>query len=195
MIFRCRWCERGFCEDCTDWEKTELLGDNLKEYELLEYPSVTQAYYVCCHSCTDGHTSNPAAKAFYDEQAADIDTRHRAMLEQDAKAMTDSILSDSLSLTDASTIDESAVTTPYCDTDKGSRSSNKKRKTVSASFDLGMTPPNRPGFGLSPCDSDHEGALSRATSKISPESKKTRSSKRVKLSQTSPRTPLRSKRS
>lgn len=194
MIFRCRWCERGFCEDCADWGKTQLLGENLKEYELLEYPSVIQAYYICCHTCSDDHTLNPASKAFYDEQAADIDMRHSLMLEQDAKAMSDSTLSDSLSLTDASTIDESAVTTPYCDTDKGIRSSNKKRKTLPLSFNLGMKPSDSPGFGLSPCDSDQEGSFSESKRKISPESKQTRSSKRVKLSHSSPRTPLRSRR-
>ena len=46
MLYRCRWCERGFCEDCLDWDTTELLGENLKEYEILGFPAVTQAYYV-----------------------------------------------------------------------------------------------------------------------------------------------------
>lgn len=46
MLYRCRWCERGYCEDCLDWDKTELLGENLKEYEILGFPAVSQAYYV-----------------------------------------------------------------------------------------------------------------------------------------------------
>ena len=55
MLFRCRWCERAYCEDCADWEKTELLGENLREYELLGFPDVSQAYYVKCPECTDHH--------------------------------------------------------------------------------------------------------------------------------------------
>ncbi|KAL8932748.1 MAG: hypothetical protein Q9216_006698 [Gyalolechia sp. 2 TL-2023] len=191
MLFRCRWCQRGFCEDCADWEKTELIGENLHEYELLQYPSVPQAYYVCCHTCSDEHASNPAAKAFCDEQAADIEMRHRLMLEQEAKITSDSTLSDTLSLTDASTIDDSTVTTPFFGTDKGSRSSNKKRTAAPAQFDLGINPFDSPGLGASPCDSDREHPFGKAKRKISSDSKKSTPSKRLKLSMPSPRTPLR----
>lgn len=55
MLYRCRWCERAYCEDCLDWEKTNLVGENLKEFELLSFPAVAQAYYIKCPDCTDHH--------------------------------------------------------------------------------------------------------------------------------------------
>ncbi|KAL8670484.1 MAG: hypothetical protein Q9224_007667, partial [Gallowayella concinna] len=123
MIFRCRWCEKGFCEDCLDWPMTELIGDNLKEYDLLEFPAVTQAYYIRCPSCTDLQKSDAAAQDFFAKQAMEIDKQHSVWLdEQDAKvaaidAEQNALIpeqnplfptpSDDLSLTDASTIDGS----------------------------------------------------------------------------------------
>lgn len=53
MLYRCRTCERAFCEDCLDFEKAVLLGDNLKEYELLGFPAVSQAFYVNCSTCAN----------------------------------------------------------------------------------------------------------------------------------------------
>ncbi|KAF2268714.1 hypothetical protein CC78DRAFT_612973 [Lojkania enalia] len=53
LIYRCRWCERGYCEDCLAWGKVELIGDNLPEYEMLnEGPNAT-AFYVRCSACTE----------------------------------------------------------------------------------------------------------------------------------------------
>lgn len=57
MIYRCRWCVNGFCEDCIDFEKTELIGDNLIEFEMLDYPPEPTAFYVKCHLCTEDHRS------------------------------------------------------------------------------------------------------------------------------------------
>ncbi|KAL9002490.1 MAG: hypothetical protein Q9188_004571 [Gyalolechia gomerana] len=193
MIFRCRWCERGFCEDCTDWEKTELIGENLPEFEILQYPSVTQAYYVCCHTCSDDHASNPAAKAFFNEQAADIAMKHRLMLEEEQDPKLSCIStspSETQSLTSASTLDDSAIATPFFGTERGDPSSRKRGRVLPASSDLDMTLFDDPGFGVSPCDSDHQGRVDKAKRKRSPDSKKAMSSKRLKLSM-SPRTPLR----
>ncbi|KAL8939922.1 MAG: hypothetical protein Q9211_002526 [Gyalolechia sp. 1 TL-2023] len=191
MIFRCRWCERGFCEDCADWQKTEMIGDNLKEFELLQFPSVTQAYYVCCHICSDDHASNPAAKAFYEDQAADIEMKHRLMLEEDQEPKGTSIstpLSETQSLTDASTLDDSAIATPFFGTDKGAPSSRKRGRAIPASFDFDMTSFDDAGCGVSPCDSDQDGRLGKAKRKISLESKRAKSSKRLKISMSSPMT-------
>lgn len=184
LIFRCRWCERGFCEDCLDWDKTELIGENLKEYELLEYPSVTQAYYICCPSCTDHHASNPAEKTFCDEQAADIDMKYRIMLEeQDTKATSIPTMSDTQSMTDASTLDDSAVATPFFGADDGGRSSRKKRKAAPASFKLDMISLDDSGFSpASPFNSDDIIPTTKVKRKVSPESKKANSSKRFKIS-------------
>ncbi|KAK0893854.1 hypothetical protein LTS16_012523 [Friedmanniomyces endolithicus] len=53
MIFRCRWCEKGYCEDCLDWEKTNLIGDNLPEYKMLGCGARAQAWYIECPGCTE----------------------------------------------------------------------------------------------------------------------------------------------
>ncbi|KAL8831090.1 MAG: hypothetical protein Q9170_005440 [Blastenia crenularia] len=188
MLFRCRWCSRGFCEDCLDWDKTELIGENLKEYELLQYPSVTQAFYVCCHVCTEQHASNPVEKAFCDEQAAETDTNYRLMLEEnEAKAALSLTPSDAQSLTDASTIDDSAVATPRFST---GGSSKRKRKAASASFGLDMTTSDDPSFAISPCESDKDSSFIKIKRKIPPGSKKITPSKRSKLSLSSSRTPF-----
>ncbi|KAL8738170.1 MAG: hypothetical protein Q9181_001028 [Wetmoreana brouardii] len=185
LIFRCRWCERGFCEDCLDWEKTELIGDSLKEYEILGYPPVTQAFYIRCPTCTDHHASNPAERDFCMKQAVEIDRNHRDMLEekdrQEALAVAQEDMqkasfptpSDTQSLTDASTIDDSAITTPYPVVDDGNRSSKKKRKAAPVSFALDMLPledlPLAASLGesndLSSAKTKHKGVNSSAPAK------------------------------
>ena len=149
MIFRCRWCERGYCEDCLAWDKTKLIGDNLKEYELLDFPSVTQAYYVCCPCCTEHHQLDPTAKNFCTKQAQEIDKQYGMMLEdQDAKMAISSAELDTetstpsptQSLTDASTIDGSTVATPYGTMDDAGASSKRKRKAAPSPFNMEMLP-------------------------------------------------------
>lgn len=162
MIFRCRWCERGFCEDCLDWDKTELIGDHLKEYELLGFPSVNQAFYICCPSCKDHHDSDPAARLFCANQAQEIDKQYEIMpAEQNAKMATvvtnletPNSTSDTQSLTDASTIESSAVATPYCIIDDGGASSKKKRKAAPASFKMEALLLDDPSLAAAAFDSD-----------------------------------------
>ncbi|KAI4096236.1 MAG: hypothetical protein L6R37_006977, partial [Teloschistes peruensis] len=161
MIYRCRWCERGYCEDCLDWDKTELLGDNLKEYELLGYPVVAQAYYIRCPPCVDHHATNIAERDFCAQQAAEIDAKYRIMQEeQQAKDMPSPTEctkpspvrtpSETQSLTDASTIEDSAVATPYPLTDDGGRPSKRKRKAAPTSFGLEAMPFDEPALTSSP---------------------------------------------
>ena len=40
LIFRCRWCELGYCEDCLDWDKATLVGAILPELEMLNFGAV-----------------------------------------------------------------------------------------------------------------------------------------------------------
>lgn len=51
LIYRCRWCPQGFCEDCLDWNMTELIGDNLPEFELLGEEPMHGGFYIVCPSC------------------------------------------------------------------------------------------------------------------------------------------------
>jgi len=50
LIYRCRWCPQGFCEDCLDWDKAELVGMTVPEFEILgEEPKM--CFYVKCPTC------------------------------------------------------------------------------------------------------------------------------------------------
>ena len=53
MLFRCRWCENAYCEDCLNWESARLIGPTLKEFGMLTYPEKNQAYFVVCHDCNE----------------------------------------------------------------------------------------------------------------------------------------------
>jgi SNF2 family DNA or RNA helicase len=53
LIFRCRWCPQGFCEDCLDWDETELVGENLPEFELIGEESTAGGFYIKCPTCIE----------------------------------------------------------------------------------------------------------------------------------------------
>ncbi len=139
MLFRCRWCERSFCEDCLDWEKTKLLGDNLKEYELLGFPAVDQAWYIKCPRCTEDHEANPDDLALCEGAAKEIDEKYKQTLEERASAAVEeeeskksvAIPSRDESLTDATTVETSGATTPgFNGTEAASTSVGQKRKGI-----------------------------------------------------------------
>lgn len=139
MLFRCRWCERGYCEDCLDWEKTELVGENLKEFELLGFPAVTQAFYISCPSCKDQHSEDSETRGFFEEIAMQYDVQHaEAMDEQALVAAAAEIAKKPMlppsrpeSLTDATTLDGSGISTPQLGvSDHTSTSNPRKRKAA-----------------------------------------------------------------
>jgi len=142
MLYRCRWCERGYCEDCLDWEKTDLLGENLKEYEILGFPAVTQAYYIKCPNCTDHHIENSEAREFCERAAAEIDDKHKALVDEQALLAAAAEVakkpkkapSRAGSLTDATTLDSSGISTPRIAQDQSTKSTSKKRKAAPATF-------------------------------------------------------------
>lgn len=141
MIYRCRWCERGYCEDCLDFSRTTILGDNLKEYEILGFPEVAQAFYISCPSCADRHAHDLTAKHFCDKKAKEYDTDYEqffesesakaAMGEEDRKAML--APSRASSLTDATTLDDSGLSTPQVESADGLNvATGRKRKGASS---------------------------------------------------------------
>ncbi|MCJ1433349.1 hypothetical protein MMC27_002709 [Xylographa pallens] len=146
MIYRCRWCERGFCEDCLEFDKTTMIGNNLKEYELLGFPEVTQAFYVSCPSCKEHHMEDLNAKQFCETKAQEYDEEYKHMLASksltittdDAERKMVSSFSRAGSMTDATTLDESGLSTPQvesADTFGAATSARgKTKKTKSASF-------------------------------------------------------------
>ncbi|KAI4161329.1 MAG: hypothetical protein LQ342_004996 [Letrouitia transgressa] len=149
MIFRCRWCEKGFCEDCLDWEKTDLLGENLREYELLNFPAVAQAFYIRCHSCTDYHAESRHAREFFEYRADEIDLGYQIWLDEKAAVEAQEtpnltkLSSRAESLTDATTLDESGLSTPKNGAVEPPTFSGKsKRKVAPESFGFQKTPPS-----------------------------------------------------
>ncbi|KAI9787239.1 MAG: hypothetical protein M1839_003477 [Geoglossum umbratile] len=123
MIFRCRWCERGYCEDCIEWNKIQLIGDSLIEYELLGFGPIEQAYYVVCQNCTEHHKE--------DEHAREYVGKMRRTFEKVYLEYQESIKDLPEDLTDATTAESSAVNTPYTEIidltrTPQSRSSSKK---------------------------------------------------------------------
>ncbi|KAL2354412.1 ISWI chromatin-remodeling complex ATPase-like protein ISW2 [Cryomyces antarcticus] len=136
LIFRCRWCEHGYCEDCLDWDKTELIGDNLIEYEMLGFPPITQAFYIRCHDCYDHHTENPEALEFVQARAAEFQALYNkteavGKIEGTLPTVlvpdTDGVPSRAESLTEATTVEGSGILTPQ--TTYSTSSTSKKRKT------------------------------------------------------------------
>lgn len=143
MIYRCRWCERGYCEDCLDWDKTDLLGENLQEYELLDFPAVDQAFYIKCPGCRDHHEEDAHARKYCEREAAKISKRYRALEEERAliaaaasiarKSSTPPTPADSW--TSATTVESSGITTPrYILPGDTNSSINRKRKAAPKSF-------------------------------------------------------------
>lgn len=109
MLYRCRWCARAYCEDCIEFDNTELIGENLKEYEMLGYPEVTQAFYIKCQDCKLHHAEHSQDLELCERIARTYDVDHGAM---SAKAET-----RAASLTDGATRDSSGITTPHFLTD------------------------------------------------------------------------------
>lgn len=155
MIYRCRWCERGYCEDCLDWDKTDLIGDSLKEFELLGFPSVTQAFFIRCPGCVDHHAANPAERELCESHAADYDSWYQIFLDEKqatedaARKFPMAPASRAESLTDATTAQDSTISTPHLRAfDNNIRtSSSRKRKAALEPF---MTTPPKRLYEISP---------------------------------------------
>ncbi|KAK6441482.1 hypothetical protein LTR95_002284 [Oleoguttula sp. CCFEE 5521] len=50
LIYRCRWCANGFCEDCLDWDTAKLVGEQLPELAMLGHETIG-GWYVECQDC------------------------------------------------------------------------------------------------------------------------------------------------
>ncbi|KAH0564989.1 hypothetical protein GP486_001621 [Trichoglossum hirsutum] len=112
MVFRCHWWERGYCEDCMDWDKTQLVGDSLIEYELLDFPPVDQAYYIVCSSCTEHHQEDEQVWRYCEYMRRTFGKHYQDFLE-DTSAPP---LSTTEDLTDVTTAVSSMVHTPHAET-------------------------------------------------------------------------------
>ncbi|KAI7250580.1 hypothetical protein KC335_g16980 [Hortaea werneckii] len=59
MIYRCRWCENGYCEDCLDFDTAQLVGPTLPELEMLGFGAVDQAWFINCPACVEHWRNDP----------------------------------------------------------------------------------------------------------------------------------------
>lgn len=147
---RSRWCERGYCEDCLDWDKTQLIGENLKEFELLGFPAVTQAFYIKCPSCYDHHLESPEASDYCAYQEIEIDARYEALVEEKALVAAATEVAKkpvsqtpAESLTDGTTLGSSSGISTPCFGDFTKTAGSQKRKAAPQSFKQTPTPSKR----------------------------------------------------
>ena len=87
LIYRCRWCQHGYCEDCLDWDHVNPLGETLPEYELLGYQSKNNAWFVECPDCIKHWTTDPEDRVAVDEERKRIAREYEAYM----AAMADSV--------------------------------------------------------------------------------------------------------
>jgi hypothetical protein len=86
LIFRCRWCPQGFCEDCLDWDKIELIGENLPEFELMGEPSPSGGFYIKCHDCVDACNKSKGRKKWTQNTERKYKEQHDAWLKERKEA-------------------------------------------------------------------------------------------------------------
>ncbi|ORY18389.1 SNF2 family N-terminal domain-domain-containing protein [Clohesyomyces aquaticus] len=88
LIYRCRFCKDGYCEDCLDWGNEELIGSNLPEFEMLGEPASTQAFFIKCPNCVEYGATDETGRAWmettiqnykdqYDEFSAEQDVQQK----------------------------------------------------------------------------------------------------------------------
>ncbi|KAL3427367.1 Chromatin structure-remodeling complex subunit snf21 [Phlyctema vagabunda] len=130
MLYRCRWCERAYCEDCLDFENAILYGNNIPEYENLGYPDMTQAFYVQCHSCTDHLAANPDNQVFCDQFAEFALSEHKELfgIGGELGASNGNASTRAGSMTDATTVETPGVKTPLTVGDDDYEETGSKRK-------------------------------------------------------------------
>ncbi|KAI5257177.1 hypothetical protein E4T42_01197 [Aureobasidium subglaciale] len=127
LIYRCRWCHKGYCEDCLDPE-SELLGENLPEYELLDNPPKRNAFYIHCTECKASQEDPEFAKLIasmteqYATEYADLLRAQYDNVVENTQAGAEALMSpnssESLppsrdeSMTDGITLESSGQVTP-----------------------------------------------------------------------------------
>jgi SWI/SNF-related matrix-associated actin-dependent regulator of chromatin subfamily A member 5 len=85
-----------------DFENAVLIGETLKEYEILGFGQISQAFYIECPACREHHRQFPEAKVFCANMAAQYDRDYASNWPP----------SRDESLTDATTLVDSGISTP-----------------------------------------------------------------------------------
>ncbi|RVD84046.1 uncharacterized protein DFL_005815 [Arthrobotrys flagrans] len=122
MLYRCRFCERAYCEDCLDFDNAKLIGDEILEFQLLEYYAIPQAFYVECHNCVESRKDpeyNAACLNIIREAVEERDRRQKAKEEEIAEAKKKAEKMEIESMTDGTTVagGSSGIITPAGEVD------------------------------------------------------------------------------
>ncbi|KAI9754468.1 MAG: hypothetical protein M4579_004696 [Chaenotheca gracillima] len=144
MMYRCRWCPAGYCEDCVDWAWTDLLGESLDEYETIGFPSIEQAFYIRCVDCRDLHGKDASTRAFFEEKAEEFKERLEGVLkaeeeEQQQRRLATQQLPFARSSSDVTTPEDSELCTPAGEVE----AHELPRPDGSAKIDPGLGPERR----------------------------------------------------
>ncbi|KAK6007941.1 hypothetical protein QM012_004755 [Aureobasidium pullulans] len=129
LIYRCRWCHKGFCEDCLD-PNSKLLGETMPEYEVLNFAPKRNAWYIHCTECQESQ-ANPEFGKLIASMAEQHDKEYIELLEAQHDDIAEIALPGAFdiamppsrdeSMTDGITLDSSGQATPLEYTRKAKR--------------------------------------------------------------------------
>jgi SWI/SNF-related matrix-associated actin-dependent regulator of chromatin subfamily A member 5 len=51
MLYRCRFCEKAYCEGCMDFDQAILVSNTTLEHRMLKFPEAQNAFYIECPAC------------------------------------------------------------------------------------------------------------------------------------------------
>ncbi|KAK3706970.1 hypothetical protein LTR37_012469 [Vermiconidia calcicola] len=122
LIYRCRWCENGYCEDCLDWDTARLIEETLPEFEMLGYAARENAWYIECSACVKHWETDQKDLVRIGKERKRIQKEYEAFV-----AATAAMESESVVDTTPATVSE--VTTPVPVFSSRTASSKKKKKT------------------------------------------------------------------
>ncbi|KAF2790447.1 ISWI chromatin-remodeling complex ATPase ISW2 [Melanomma pulvis-pyrius CBS 109.77] len=80
LIYRCRFCEHGYCEDCLQWGKEELVGDNLPEFEMLGEGPTAGGFYIKCPRCINSVEEDEEKKEWMEGLEQTYNDQHEAWI-------------------------------------------------------------------------------------------------------------------
>ena len=94
LMYRCRWCERGYCEDCLDWEAVKLIGATIPEYEMLGFEGQDNAWYIECPTCIRSCEANEEDAERVAEERKRIDAEYEEILNRSMALETESVIDE-----------------------------------------------------------------------------------------------------
>jgi SWI/SNF-related matrix-associated actin-dependent regulator of chromatin subfamily A member 5 len=78
LIYRCRFCEKGYCEDCLEWGQVKLIGDNLPEFEMLGEGPTAGGFYIKCPPCCEAVDQDEERKEWLEGLEQTYNEQHEA---------------------------------------------------------------------------------------------------------------------